>query len=243
MYIYKITNTINGKVYIGQTQKDDPSYFGSGKIIRCAVKKYGCDNFIKEVIEECSSKEELDEREIYWIEFYDSTNRNVGYNITKGGGGGDTFTNNPDKEIIRNKFKENSGNRKGVSLSEETRQRISEGRKGKNTGKRPKEVGEKISAKMKGKVFSEDHKKHLSDKRKLRIITDETRAKASKTSKGKINIKQYELTDPDGNKYITENGLTCFCEEHDLSAPNILKVINGSRPNHKGWTAKRIEST
>ena len=87
--IYKVTNKINGKVYIGQsvdigrrwrqhmTAKDD-IYFHK------AIQKYGIENFEWEVIEKCK-KSELDERESYWIEYYDSFNK--GYNCTKGGDG------------------------------------------------------------------------------------------------------------------------------------------------------------
>ena len=87
--IYKVTNKINGKVYIGQsvdigkrwrqhmTAKDD-IYFHK------AIQKYGVENFEWEVVEQCKKKD-LDEREIYWIEYYDSFNK--GYNCTKGGEG------------------------------------------------------------------------------------------------------------------------------------------------------------
>ena len=87
--IYKVTNKINGKVYIGQsvdigrrwrehmTAKDD-IYFHK------AIQKYGVEIFEWEVIEQCKKKD-LDEREIYWIEYYDSFNK--GYNCTKGGDG------------------------------------------------------------------------------------------------------------------------------------------------------------
>ena len=87
--IYKVTNKINGKVYIGQsvdigrrwrehmTTKDD-IYFHK------AIQKYGVENFEWEVIERCKKKD-LDAREIYWIEYYDSFNK--GYNCTKGGDG------------------------------------------------------------------------------------------------------------------------------------------------------------
>lgn len=52
-YIYKTTNLINGKFYIGKhkSEKYDPSYYGSGKIIRLAIKKYGLENFKNEVLE------------------------------------------------------------------------------------------------------------------------------------------------------------------------------------------------
>lgn len=92
MNIYKITNLINGKIYIGQETKYDPKYLGSGKVIKNAVKKYGKENFKKEILEECKTKEKLNKQEIYWISFYNSTNKIIGYNLTKGGEGGDTLS-------------------------------------------------------------------------------------------------------------------------------------------------------
>ena len=87
--IYKVTNKINGKVYIGQSvdigrrwrqhmTAEDDIYFHK------AIQKYGVENFEWEVIEKCK-KSELDERESYWIEYYDSFNK--GYNCTRGGEG------------------------------------------------------------------------------------------------------------------------------------------------------------
>jgi len=64
----------------------------------------------------------------------------------------------------------------------------------------------------------------------------------SKSSKGKINIKKYELTDPNGNIFVTTEGLVKFCEEHGLTPANLLKVIKGDRPHHKGWTIKRLDT-
>ena len=88
--IYKVTNKINGKVYIGQSvdigkrwrqhmTAEDDNYFHK------AIQKYGVENFEWEIIEKCKKKD-LDEREIYWIEYYDSFNK--GYNCTKGGDSG-----------------------------------------------------------------------------------------------------------------------------------------------------------
>ena len=88
MYIYKITNSINGKIYIGQTIKSpekSKSYYGSGSKITGEIYVYGKENFSKEILQECSNKEELDIYEEYWIELFDSTNPNIGYNCRSGG--------------------------------------------------------------------------------------------------------------------------------------------------------------
>lgn len=90
--IYKITNNINGKVYIGKSvdikeRWRQERYKQPNKYFTNAVKKYGLENFSFEVLEECS-KEELDEKEKKYIEKYNSTDINIGYNITSGGTGG-----------------------------------------------------------------------------------------------------------------------------------------------------------
>ena len=88
--IYKITNTVNGKCYIGQSrdiearrQKHLSAYKSSPdwELYR-AFKKYGISKFTFEIVEECQINE-LNEREIYWITQYDSFNN--GYNMTLGG--------------------------------------------------------------------------------------------------------------------------------------------------------------
>lgn len=88
--IYKITNKINGHAYIGQsiditTRWNHHKNFNSSMShypLYQAFKKYGIDNFLFEIIEECS-KEQLDEKEIYYIEYYNSYRD--GYNQTTGG--------------------------------------------------------------------------------------------------------------------------------------------------------------
>lgn len=92
-FIYKITNKINDKVYIGQTSKtikkrwqqhkcnSSKNYFGQ-VVLYQAINKYGIENFVIEPIEEIDNSQ-LDEREKYWIKYYDSYNN--GYNATLGG--------------------------------------------------------------------------------------------------------------------------------------------------------------
>lgn len=91
--IYKITNLINGKVYIGQScqiQKRWSIHKWNAKNnenqahLYLAMRKYGIENFSFEVIEYCS-RDSLNDREIYWIQYYNSTNSKKGYNILYGG--------------------------------------------------------------------------------------------------------------------------------------------------------------
>ena len=79
MEIYKITNLVNNKIYVGKDTTSDKNYFGSGILIKRAIQSYGLENFVKEIIDETNDYNELSIKEIYWISFYNSTNRNIGY--------------------------------------------------------------------------------------------------------------------------------------------------------------------
>lgn len=114
MYIYKITCLVNNKVYIGQTSQTVKDRFrkhmGSHKDehdtkFYRAVRKYGTESFIIEQIDTASTQQELDEKEVYWINYYDSVNK--GYNMisTPGKRGGDTLSNHPNKKEISEKIR------------------------------------------------------------------------------------------------------------------------------------------
>ena len=103
MQIYKITNKINNKWYIGKDASNRPYYFGSGIAIKAAISKYGKENFEKTILEECDSLEELNIREIYWITYTNAVENPNSYNIAKGGEGGDLLSNHPKKNEIYNK--------------------------------------------------------------------------------------------------------------------------------------------
>ena len=67
-YIYKTTNLINGKIYVGQKKSIKflgNKYLGSGKLLKKAVLKYGLDAFTVELLEVCDTKEQLNRQERY----------------------------------------------------------------------------------------------------------------------------------------------------------------------------------
>lgn len=88
-YIYQITNTINGKIYIGvhQTSDVNDGYMGSGTVIRRSISKYGSENFKKEILEYFDSYDDAlsKEKEIVTDEFL---SRKDVYNLRRGGNGG-----------------------------------------------------------------------------------------------------------------------------------------------------------
>ena len=91
MYVYKITNLINNKVYIGITVKDIELRYNEH--LKCsksyplynAFNKYGRENFCITILEKCSTREEACSLEKYYIKKYNSTDHNFGYNQTTGG--------------------------------------------------------------------------------------------------------------------------------------------------------------
>ena len=94
--VYKITNKVNGKVYIGITNRGAGARFkqhlfeaehGSSFRFHNALRKYGADGFDINIISFCKNAEELKEREKFFIKEYDSTNPEKGYNMTEGGDG------------------------------------------------------------------------------------------------------------------------------------------------------------
>lgn len=89
-YIYKTTNLINGKIYIGKKESPDfdPNYVGSGKALWGAIKKHGRENFFTEFLISCFSKEELNAEERFLIDWFDCRVPK-GYNISEGGDWGD----------------------------------------------------------------------------------------------------------------------------------------------------------
>jgi len=203
MFIYKTTNNINGKIYIGKLVRESKTYLGSGKILKKSIKKNGKHNFTREIIEYCKTKSELSEREKYWIQQYNSTNKNIGYNITKGGDGGST------NSFFLNK-----------KLTPEHRLKISQNHHNVSGENNP----------MFGKKHTENSREKMSVKRKGVKHSNETIKKFQLRSSGENNsnskltksiVKQIRNDYNNGN--VSYNDLAI---RYNVKKPCIWKIIN-----------------
>lgn len=177
--IYEITNTINGKIYIGkhQTTNLNDDYYGSGKLIKSAIKKYGKENFKKELlfIFDTEDKMNAKEKEIVTEDF---VSRKDTYNTGVGGEGGPHFKGKTHDALTKEIIRENSlgnGNRKGKApwnkgktQTQEHNQKIRESRQ--NTKHSPDTI-EKIKESRKNQVFSDETRRKMSESAKNRKIT------------------------------------------------------------------------
>jgi group I intron endonuclease len=188
--VYKITNEINGKIYVGVHQTEDlnDDYMGSGALIKKAIRKYGKENFNKEYLKICDDPESmfLMETELVTSEF---VLREDTYNMKEGGLGGDTskhidygdeykrnisdamikmFNENPDirKEyadrlrLVRHSFA-------GKSHTEETKKKIGEANSKHQSGKGNSQYGKcwihSLTAKVNKKIMKTELTSYLNE--------------------------------------------------------------------------------
>lgn len=184
--VYKITNNVNGKIYIGQSisiqsrWKEHVNSLRRGDsnctLLQRAWNKYGEQNFTFEILEFCSA-DMLDDIEVKYIDFYDAVNN--GYNIEPGGNKNKHLSEETKQklreahlgkkmsdETIQKMSEARMGEKNpmyGKTHSPEARKKISETHKGK-PGHRPSDDGiERIRLANTGKVLSEETRKKISD--------------------------------------------------------------------------------
>lgn len=174
MGIYSIVNKVNGKRYVGQSIYLDSRlnyHFtnlrkGTHFIphLQSSYNLYGEDNFYYEILETVDNRELLNEREIYWIDYYGTLDPSKGYNRARGGG--------------------------AVSwhVSSETRHKISVGisraKRGKPGHPQPDSFKLRMSKIMKGRTFSEETRRRMSNSARGKVLSDNTKRKLSKASSG-----------------------------------------------------------
>lgn len=222
--VYKHTNKINGKVYIGITSRKPEERWENGngyygQPFYNAISKYGWDNFTHDILFEGLTEKEAKAKEIELIELYNSSKTEYGYNASKGG---------------------ESAN--GMKHSEETKRRISNSLKGRESPAKGKHWSEESKKKISGENSSWFGRKHTEEtKEKMRNayqyrITDETRKRMSKNRKGKLSGKD----NPHSKKVICINTgkiydtIKSASEDTGANQSKISDVCRGARKHTSG---------
>ena len=194
-FIYKTTNLLNEKIYVGLCTHEVPIktegklYLGSGKIIRSAIKRHGRGNFKRDILQICYSLEELLEAEIHWI-----AKLNPDYNIESGGRAG-----------ISNRMKEFWAGFTPAQRREERNWGRHTSVAGKNNPMygRSTSVSVKTTWELRDEKYREKFGKKISESRKaLGLGAGENNPMYGRSAVREKNLKWY--TDGKSNKYITE---------------------------------------
>lgn len=214
MLIYKVTNLINNKVYIGLTTRTlnhrkqrhlyDSKRTKYNSYFHAAIRKYGEDNFQWEIIKIAQNKEQLKQFEVEEISKHNSNNPEFGYNLTKGG------ESLPGKD---NPFY-------GKTHSEETKSKWSKLRKGQNIGS--------------DNYF---YDKHLTGEQNGfygKVPTKEHRSKI-----GEANSKQFKVTIDNQDYFIIKN-LHTFCIENNLNYHSVKLCIANNRFYKKKYHFEKL---
>lgn len=206
--IYLIKCLVNNKIYIGSSvnlrnrinrhYNDLINNKHSSKHLQNAFNLHGDENFIVEVLEFCD-REELLLKEQHFLDLYKPWDRKIGYNTCDVAG-------SPSKRVLSDEHKNKiSEGLKGRKVSEETKKKIGDANRGKT---QPKDAVEKSRLYNLGKKHSEE--------------SIEKRA------------KKYSFIDSKGNIHIGTN-LKRFAEKHGLHRFNLNEVLIGVRKSHKGF--------
>lgn len=200
MIIYKITNTKNGKVYIGQTvqklkqrivKHKQRMQKGDKRPLYCAFRKYGIESFTFEIIDTANSSDESNEKEIYWISYFNSMHPN-GYNLTAGGAGTFEYHHTQEDKDRMSRLKNGVFN----------------GEKNPFYGKHhTSEQIEKWKRDRKGRKLSDEWKQNISKTRKrIPIINVDT----GEVFESARHVARYYGKNPDSG---TAGTIACVCKK------------------------------
>ena len=217
--IYKITNKVNGKCYIGQSidiikrWKTEYKWYHVNKHLLAAFNKYGLENFNFEIIEECEPSL-LNEREQFWIGIYNSFDRNFGYNKTLGGAG------TPGRTFV---------------MSEETKNKIRLANTGHKFTSEQLDEFRNIIRDNQIVIYCYETNKYYTSignaARELNICKEAIRHVIMKQGSQALNYRFCKITD-NINDFITNcQQVDIYIKEHNLSLKQYYNKIN--RPDKK----------
>jgi len=272
-YIYITTNLINGKRYIGQKTSEiflGNKYLGSGKYIKLAIKKYGLDNFEVELIEECNSRDELNDREVYWISYYNACKLRSFYNVAEGGHNNNIsgFSEEEYKKHCEDLSKRSSGSNNpmyGIHLSgklngmygrkhsDETLKKMKDCKVGKRLSE---ETKQKLSVIGSGRKLSEHHKQRIREGSIGKVLTEEHKRNISISHadfKGDKhhNYGKHFINNGSCNKMVSDDVIQLYLDtgwklgtkDKKPVVEKVNKVIDHSGSNNSMYGKHQSDST
>ncbi len=245
--VYKHTAP-NGKVYIGITGQKPKYRWNNGngykenKHFYSAIRKYRWKNIKHEILETGLTKEQACAKEIEYITYYDSANRDKGYNNSTGGECSALGTH-LSVEARRKISEANKGKHKEHHSSPETRKKISEAHKGRHLSV---ETRRKLSEANKGKIpcnkgkhHSPEARKKISEANKGKHLSTETRKKLSESKKREILWNQKAVICVETG--ILYRSCTEAAESIGVTKGVISKAVRGITKTSGGYHWKYVE--
>lgn len=241
--IYKTTNILDGKWYIGKDERNNPHYLGSGVYLNRAIAKYGKHNFVKEILAESKIKEELANLEIEYIQRYNAVDNPMSYNIASGGFGGNTIAGmNKEDRIKFSDSMKNSWNTMTIEARKDRTSTMSESIKNKPKSKAHKDKISKSKTGVKQNKETIEKKKIISKDLYDRGIicppkndwtgkthTEESKLKISKSKSGVKNLlkRRFTVDEQLKMKSLKENGTKTgkIAEMFNTTGPTVLRYI------------------
>lgn len=194
MIVYKITNLVNGKLYIGQTKASLQRRFKSHcrqkfcRLLKAAIDKYGVENFAITPIVRCSTLEEMNAREVTCIRLFKTLSTEGGYNLTPGGW---SYERSADHRMrmsiaMKGKMAGSANPMFGTRMSDEQKKKMSLITKGRVSAMKGKKHSEETKAKMsfamRGKLMAEETRKKIGDALRGQPKSAATKEKLSKAN-------------------------------------------------------------
>lgn len=219
-YIYETTNLINGKTYIGKRQGSfDNTYYGSGMILKQALKKYGRSNFKISVLAEYDTECELNNAEIMFIEKY-----NPVYNIAKGGTGGDTLAR------ASMAYKQSIINKRTVALKTVHSTLTADERQAWN--KAISEAKKGIASNRPGYKHSDDVKQRIAESNRNAIKSETWKENHAKAAEARIGIPNAKCFKPVQFNEVVYEGITIAATKLNVSVQTIHNWIKKGKMSY-----------
>lgn len=252
--IYKFINKFNGKIYIGESLNMKKRMFGyfynyqkrTDQRIYRAMRKYGLDGFDCYIVETFpinTKKQILIEREKFWISFYNSNNKEVGYNLCSHGLNNSGLKRSEDsKKRMKEVRKFNNGFKKGSKHSENTKKKMSLSHLGKTLSEETKKKmsiakknnnvrkGVKLSSEIKNKIsLSKSGENHPFYKKEIPWLKKNRKIKQIDPVSGNV-IQVWESASQAAKNLF---------EKYSVDATSIRRAVSGERKSAHGFLWKK----